>query len=212
MKDVRHAWMPLKVAWSWSNSAERKGREKRSSTLPSLFAIPGRRGCKWRVMSRWGCFDAGDLFLSGCIIPSKSAGLKACEGAPFKTTRGRRGGWFDPRLLPATCRRVLQQNTEPRNSSRNSNFGVSKRLKTVYLHSAWIRKLHKKRLSTDSQQAQLVTEGIVCHLQLLIVLWLLVKPYHIWGNGSWMSPVIPVLQLPQRSRPSFPICFLFPYF
>lgn len=38
------------------------------------------------------------------------------------------------------------------------------------------------------------------------------KPYHIWGNGSWMSPMVRVLQLPQSSHPSLPICFLFPYF
>lgn len=34
MKGVRHAWMPLKVAWSWSNPAERKGSEQ--DLAPSL--------------------------------------------------------------------------------------------------------------------------------------------------------------------------------
>lgn len=163
-------------------------------------------------MSRWGCFDAGDLFLSGCIIPSKSAGLKACEGAPFTPQEAE--GWLvlipDSYVLHVEVSFSKTQNQEI--VPETATLGWVQGLKTVYSHSVWIHKLLQTRLSTGSQQAQLVTEGIVRHLRLLIDLWLELSRV-TYGE---MDPGCPLwfqfFGSLRSSRPSLSVCFLFPCF
>lgn len=107
MKDVRHAWMPLKVAWSWSNPAERKGREKDLALPRSLWYLVDMDVNE----KSWAGEDALMLVIYFCQDVSSKC--------TFHTSRG--GGAVG--LIPDSS--VPEQNTKPRNGFPNCIFGLS---------------------------------------------------------------------------------------